>query len=156
MNYKNKSTIPHAQHDIPMLGDIDFTFDPKTETMKVTISYTPEKKGKEARKEWINLTEYESPEQTLLNAKQIAANITGVTNYNSNSRKPNYVFFRYLVVWFAFKKMKYSLEFTRGIFGFTNTNLYHGIYVIEGGVNSLLMDQITWRRMFMDQIKDLK
>lgn len=156
MNYTNKSIIPHAQHNIPMVGDIEFTFNPKEETMEVNISYAPITKGKAARKEWINLTEYESPKQTLLAVKKIAADITGVTNYNSNSRKPNYVFFRYLVVWFAFRRMKYSLEFTRNIFGFTNTNLYHGIYVVEGNRTELLMDQITWRRMFMNQIKELK
>jgi hypothetical protein len=155
MNYTNKSIIPNAQHDMPAISDIEYSFDNKTETLLINVSYSPIVKGKLARKIWKNLTEFESPYETLSSVKKIAADITGVSNYNDKSRKSKQAFFRYLIVWFAFRKMKFSLKETRKICGFTNANVYHCISIIESDDESLLFDQIIWRRDFMNKIKEL-
>ena len=150
------TTIEGVELDGTTLTRIDFTFDPKNEILKTEISYSPVMKGKDARDIWYKLNNFNDVEYLLLEVKKLASMICGIDRYNSTSRKPNQVFFRYLVMWYAFRKLKFSIEKTGGIFEVASSSAYHGVYVIESDENELIYDQIYWRKLFMEKIRELR
>ncbi|MCK5605322.1 hypothetical protein KAR91_25745 [Candidatus Pacearchaeota archaeon] len=151
----HKTDIQPVFHDMPGIGIIDYSFDTAKNELKIDISYSSKINGRQARQLWDKLTLYNDPDSNLLESKRIAALICGVERFNSKSRKPNQVFFRNLVMWYAFRMLRFSIDKVTTIFDIKINTCYYGIYKIEKNENELLYDQIEWRRQFMEQIKKI-
>lgn len=151
----HKTDITPVFHDMPGIGIVNYSFDTSRNQLNIDISYTPIIKGKQARQLWDKLTLFNDPDSNLLESKNIAALICGVERFNSKSRKPNQVFFRDLVMWYAFRILRFSIDKVSTIFNISKNTCYYCIYKIEKDEHELLYDQIEWRREFMEQIKKL-
>lgn len=152
---RDKMTISKEEIDNPVIGDIDIIFDRRTNTLTVDISYSPVIKGKEARQKWDQLNMSGDIVDLIHEAKIIAGMTCGITDYNEKTNKPEYVFFRSLVTWFAFKKLCLSNTEISKIFNTGIANIYVSIERIAN-TEALGWNQKYWRSEFMNKIKELK